>query len=110
MKARLAKDRPKSYTNFGEIGRSGLRYRSGIVTEEFLTELKGKDGRKVIREMMDNDSIIGSMLFAISMLIRQAKPRIKPAVEQKGPTPTKKAFPPKPGAVPVLPGGVGAKP
>lgn len=83
---KIRKARPKSYTNFGEIGRSGLNSWGGQIKEEFLPELKGKLGRKMIKEMMDNDAIIASMLFAVSMLIRQAKPTIKPAIE---PTPAK---------------------
>lgn len=39
--------------------------------EEFLTELQGRKGIEVYKEMSDNDSIIGSILFAIEMLIRQ---------------------------------------
>lgn len=81
MKVRKA--RPRSFVNFGEIGRSGLNNWGGEIREEFLRELKGKDGRKLIREMRDNDPIIGAMLFAVSMLIRQAKPKVRPAVEPK---------------------------
>lgn len=84
MRARLARARPKSYVNFGEIGRSGLSQWGGEIREEFLPEMKGRQGRKNIREMEDNDPIIGAILFAISMLIRQAKPIIKPATEDEG--------------------------
>lgn len=84
MKASLAKARPKSYANFGEIGQSGLNHWGGEIREEYLRELRGKEGRKIIREMMDNNAIIGAILFAVSMLIRQAKPHVKPpAVEGK---------------------------
>ncbi len=83
MKVRISRARPKSFANFGEIGRSGLNNWGGEIREEFLKELKGKDGRKIIREMRDNDPIIGAMLFAVSMLIRQAKPKVRPAVEPK---------------------------
>lgn len=81
MKVRRA--RPRSFANFSEIGRSGLNHWGGEIREEFLRELKGKDGRKLIREMKDNDPIIGAMLFAVSMLIRQAKPKVRPAIEPK---------------------------
>lgn len=83
MRARIARARPRSFANFGEIGRSGLNHWGGEIREEFLKELKGKDGRKLIREMKDNDPIIGAMLFAVSMLLRQAKPKVKPAIEPK---------------------------
>lgn len=75
----IRRARPRSFTNFGEIGRSGLNHWGGEIREEFLRELKGKDGRKILKEMSDNDPIIGSVLFCISMLIRQAKPFVKPS-------------------------------
>lgn len=90
MRARLVRARPRSFANFGEIGRTGLNHWGGEIREEFLPELKGKEGRKLIREMMDNDAIVGAILFAISMLIRQAKPHIKPSVEPKTKTVTTK--------------------
>ncbi len=83
MKIRVARARPLGYGNFGEIGRSGLNLWGGEIREEFLRELRGKEWRKLIKEMKDNDAIIGAMFFAVSMLIRQAKPIVKPAVEQK---------------------------
>jgi hypothetical protein len=90
MKVRKA--RPKSYANFGEIGRSGLNHWGGEIREEFLRELKGKDGRKVIREMSDNDPIIGAILFAVSMMIRQADPHVRPGIEPKTETVTKTIY------------------
>jgi hypothetical protein len=87
MKVRKA--RPLSFTNFGEIGRSGLNHWGGEIREEFLRELKGKEGRRLIREMSDNDPVVGSILFAISMLIRQAKPHIRPGIEPQSQTVTK---------------------
>lgn len=90
MRARMTRARPLGYANFGEIGRSGLNMWGGEVREEFLRELRGKEWRKLIREMRDNDAIIGAMLFAVTMLIRQAKPVVKPAVEPKTKTVTTK--------------------
>ena len=55
------------------IGDSGLRQYGGYITEEFLKELRGVRGTRTYREMADNDAVIGAMLFAITMLIRQAK-------------------------------------
>lgn len=84
MRARIARARPLGYGNFGEIGRSGLNMWGGEVREEFLKELKGEKGRRLIKEMKDNDPIVGGMLFAVNMLIRQAKPIVKPAAEKVG--------------------------
>lgn len=56
-----------------EVGSAGLRQSSGIIDEEFLPQLKGKKAQKAFREMGDNDPICGAVLYAITMLIRQAK-------------------------------------
>lgn len=55
------------------IGSTGLRQTGGYVYEEFLKELRGERGARTYREMADNDSIVGAVLFAITMLIRQCK-------------------------------------
>ncbi len=64
-----------------EIGVSGLERYGGYVFEEFITELKDKKGIKTYNQMANNDSIIGSILFAINMLIRQVKWRVEPVSE-----------------------------
>jgi len=56
---------------FTEIGRSGLNRWSGWIYEEFLRELQGRKGCEVYKEMSDNDDMIGAILFAIEMLMRQ---------------------------------------
>jgi hypothetical protein len=69
---------------FQEIGRLG-QYRfgsglgSGIFYEEFLRELLGRRGVEVYKEMSENDDIVGAVLFAIEMLIRQVEWNIKEA-------------------------------
>lgn len=73
----MKKGRPKSFGNFGEIGWSGLNHWGGSVQEEFLPELKGTKARKVFREMKENDPIVGAILFAITMLMRQAEWKVK---------------------------------
>lgn len=55
------------------LGDTGLRQYGGYIAEEFLKELRGLNGAKTYREMQDNDPIVGAVLYAISMLIRQAK-------------------------------------
>jgi hypothetical protein len=62
-----------------EIGVTGLKQFSGYVREEFLKELIGSRGARIFREMRDNSAVIGAMLFAVEMLIRQAHWRIEPA-------------------------------
>jgi hypothetical protein len=59
------------------IGSSGLRQTGGYLYEEILKELRGLRGANTYREMADNDPIVGAVLFAITMLIRQAEWRVQ---------------------------------
>lgn len=61
-----------------EYGRVGANRYGGSFFEEFLPELRGADGIKIYKEMADNDDMIGSVLFAIKMLIRQASWTVQP--------------------------------
>ena len=67
-----------------EIGQTGLKQHGGIVREEFLRELIGTRGTKTYREMRDNDPVVGAILFAIDMLIRNVTWRVEPASEDQG--------------------------
>jgi hypothetical protein len=66
--------------SFDELGSTGLK-RTGrgytIIDEEFLPELTGERGRRIIREMRDNDAVIGAVLYAIEMLIRNVDWRVE---------------------------------
>ena len=62
-----------------EIGRTGQHRYGGVFYEEFLPELRGQRGIKVYHEMSENDDIIGSILFAIKMLIRGVHWNVQPA-------------------------------
>lgn len=61
-----------------EIGRVGQRRYGGIFYEEFLSELRGRNGAEVFTEMSNNDETIGAILFAIEMLVRQASWNVEP--------------------------------
>lgn len=63
----------------GEIGDTGLVRYAGYVREEFLTKLAYPFAARVYREMRDNDPVIGAILFAIEMLVRQTSWRVIPA-------------------------------
>lgn len=66
-----------------EIGRTGQHRYGGVFYEEFLPELRGQRGIKVYHEMSENDDIIGSILFAIKMLIRGVHWNVQPASADK---------------------------
>lgn len=59
---------------FREYGRTGLfRWFTGQIEEEFLPELRGRRGIEVYKEMSENDDVIGAILFATEMLMRQSE-------------------------------------
>ena len=61
-----------------ESGRIGQRRYGGVFYEEFLPELRGRKGIEVYREMSDNDALVGAILHAIKMLVKQARWNIEP--------------------------------
>lgn len=61
-----------------EIGRIGQRRYGGVIYEEFLHELRGKRGIEAYREMSENDDVVGAILFAIEMLVRQTDWNVEP--------------------------------
>lgn len=62
----------RNYDFMGEYGRTGLRQYAGVLYEEYEPRLQGRRGVEVYREMSESDSVIGAVLFAIEMLLRQA--------------------------------------
>lgn len=52
-----------------ETGRTGLQAQGGIVSEEYLTQLRGAPGRKILQEMAENDPVIGGFLLAFIEVI-----------------------------------------
>lgn len=69
---------PPEPAPFVEIGATGLRHFSGVIDEEFLPALRGQRAIKVFTEMRENDPMVGAMLFAVEMLMRQVEWRIEP--------------------------------
>lgn len=68
----------RNYDPMGEYGRTGLRQYAGVLYEEYETKLQGRRGAAVYTEMSESDSVIGAMLFALEMLLRQADWSVDP--------------------------------
>ena len=66
---------------YTEIGASGLRQVGGFVREEPLRELQGPKWQHVLREMVYNDPVIGALLLAIELLLRQVEWHVAPPDE-----------------------------
>ncbi|KKM65352.1 hypothetical protein LCGC14_1492140 [marine sediment metagenome] len=55
---------------FAEAGVSGLKRWGGVITDEFLPELRGRRGARIYTEMASNDGSIGAVIRATEDLIR----------------------------------------
>ena len=67
-----------------EQGRIGQKRYGGIFYEEFLSDLRGLRGVRIYQEMADNDDVVGAILFAIKMLIRQTNWTVQAASNEEG--------------------------
>lgn len=65
---RVDKAKPAS-KEFLEVGSTGLVQTGGIVKNDFLRQLQGKQAFANYREMADNDPVVGAMLHAIEMIV-----------------------------------------
>lgn len=74
-----AEDSESPRMRYHELGTTGLEHWSGRVDEEFLEELKGDKKHRTIAEITENDPIVGAILFAIQMLIRNVNWRVTAA-------------------------------
>lgn len=59
-------------------GSTGLRQFGGVIDEEWLRRLQGVTGKRVYREMADNDPTVGALLFSVEMLLRNVEWRVEP--------------------------------
>lgn len=64
-------------------GTTGLAQYGGYVFDEWDRALQGARGRRIFREMADNDPIIGAILFSLEMLIRKVTWKIIPGADPK---------------------------
>jgi len=63
-----------------ELGSAGRNTTYGqIRADEFIAELRGKRAIKKYREMRDNDSTIGAVMYATEQTLRDVKFTVKPA-------------------------------
>jgi hypothetical protein len=62
-----------------ELGVTGIKRAGGYVDEEFLPALRGRKAVQVFKEMSQNDSMVGAMLFTIDKLVREVDWKVVPA-------------------------------
>lgn len=62
------------------LGISGSNTLNGTIrADEFLPELKGSRAIKKYREMRENDSTIGAVMYAVEQILRDVEIKVKPA-------------------------------
>jgi hypothetical protein len=59
------------------LGWTGLKQHGGSLDDEFHRALKGERGKKLLREMADNDPIIGTIIQAVSTFVRQTEVHVR---------------------------------
>jgi hypothetical protein len=67
--------------DFNILGSSGLKQYGGYIDEEFLLKLRGSKAVRAYREMSDNCSVVGAVLFDFKMIARKASWYVEPADE-----------------------------
>jgi len=68
----------RNYNTMTQYGSIGQNKYAGVFYEEFEKDLVGRRGVEAYKEMSENDDVIGAILFAIEMLIRQTKFEVEP--------------------------------
>ncbi len=66
---------------FREIGYPSVYMSNGYVLDDFLYELRGKEGVRTYQQMSENEATIATMLFVIEMMIRSTTWQLVPAEE-----------------------------
>lgn len=65
-----------------QIGRSGLKQYGGFIFEEFLQTLRGQNGAKAYRELIENSPLVGGILRLLELTLRQVKKHVTPFSKQ----------------------------
>lgn len=66
------------------LGIGGIHtYTGDIRADEFLRELKGRRAIRKYREMRDNDSIVGAVMYAIEQVLRDVEYQVIPSDESE---------------------------
>lgn len=87
---------PPDRIGLDEIGVAGLKIWQGMVSEEFLPELRGQRGRQIYQEMRDNDPVVGAIMLVVEMAYRRTEPQIVAAKPEATDDADPEASPPEP--------------
>lgn len=80
-----ARGRPRGpRSGFGEVGMSGLTQSAGIVSEEWLPQMKGTTGVRSIKTMLGTDATVSAVMTAAKMAVRQVPMFVEPGGDSTG--------------------------
>ncbi len=88
MVARNQLEDVKKEDEFIDLGSTGLKVSGGVIREEWLTELQGRQKWSIYREMQDNEALLSGALFAIRNLLKGVSWKVeapKAEEEEDGP-------------------------
>jgi len=68
---------PRKVPDLNILGWSGLKQHGGTLDDEFHRALKGERGKKILREMADNDPIVGTIIQGVSTFVRQTEVHLR---------------------------------
>lgn len=81
MYGESAPGKPIEFSPFAQLGRSGLKEYAGFVLEEFLPTLRGAQGAKAYREILDNCPLVAGIFRQIQLSMRQVEKYVEPFSE-----------------------------
>lgn len=70
-------------SSFAELGVAGVKIAGGYVYEDFLEQLLLERGRRIWREMRDNDSTVNAIMFAIEMILKAVDWKVEENQDRK---------------------------
>lgn len=72
------------FSEFDEIGATGVRINFGEIYQNDLPQLRGRKGIRTYAEMSQYEPVIATILFAVEMVIRQVDWSVKPGGDEPG--------------------------
>lgn len=76
----MAKNKTSKPDLMKDLGVAGTNVRSGqIRADEFLPELRGTKSVRKYREMRDNDSTIGAVMYSVEQILRDVEIIVVPS-------------------------------
>lgn len=77
-KEKRSKQELQNISPMRELGSTGIAQFSGVIDEDFLDDISGREKLVTYKEMSKNDAIVSAILYAIDQLMKQVKWHVRP--------------------------------